>query len=144
MPKFRMGLHDGKKRFYSVFAGKIVFPKGLSSLLIATAPANISIDYTPIKYDDSFTKEEFIAFIKSLNLPFKPRDYQLKSSYDSLVRHRQINLMATNAGKSLTQYIITRFLISKGNKVVIIVPRTLLVEQMYSDFVEYGWNDIEE
>ena len=37
-------------------------------------------------------------------------------------------------------YALTRFWTAKNLKTLIVVPTTSLVEQMYQDFKEYGWN----
>ena len=36
-------------------------------------------------------------------------------------------------------YAITRFHVNVNRRVLIVVPTTSLVEQMYKDFEEYGW-----
>ena len=40
--------------------------------------------------------------------------------------------------ESLIIYFLVRFY---NVKTLILVPTTSLVEQMYSDFIDYGWND---
>ena len=49
----------------------------------------------------------------------------------------------TASGKSLIIYALIRFYhyLLKDKKILILVPTTSLVEQMYSDFIDYGWND---
>ena len=37
-------------------------------------------------------------------------------------------------------YALTRFWTLKNLKTLIVVPTTSLVEQMYKDFIDYGWN----
>lgn len=51
-------------------------------------------------------------------------------------------LICHNSGKSYIQYLIIRFLIGLRKNIVLVVPTTSLVEQMYSDFLDYGWEDI--
>jgi len=46
----------------------------------------------------------------------------------------------TGSGKSLMIYTIVRYYADKGEKVLIIVPTTSLVSQLYKDFEEYGWD----
>ena len=50
----------------------------------------------------------------------------------------------TASGKSLIIYILIRYycklLEGTGGCVLLLVPTTSLVEQMFSDFKEYGWN----
>ena len=42
----------------------------------------------------------------------------------------------TGSGKSLMIYSIVRFLFESGQKTLIVVPTTSLVEQMYKDFID--------
>jgi hypothetical protein len=51
----------------------------------------------------------------------------------------QNGLVHHNSGKSLVIYTIIRFLIATGNRIMLVVPNVSLVNQMYSDFVDYGW-----
>ena len=37
-------------------------------------------------------------------------------------------------------YSLVRYYVDKGQKILLIVPTTSLVEQMYKDFEDYGWN----
>ena len=45
----------------------------------------------------------------------------------------------TASGKSLMIYSLVRFHVNVKRQVLIVVPTTSLVEQMYKDFEEYGW-----
>jgi len=56
----------------------------------------------------------------------------------------QNNIVHHNSGKSFVLYVIIRYLLSKGLKGVLVVPTINLVEQMYSDFKEYGWKDLDK
>ena len=46
----------------------------------------------------------------------------------------------TASGKSLVIYSLVRYYHMMGLKTLILVPTTSLVEQMYSDFEDYGWS----
>ena len=37
-------------------------------------------------------------------------------------------------------YSLVRYYVDKGEKILLVVPTTSLVEQMYKDFLDYGWN----
>jgi len=37
-------------------------------------------------------------------------------------------------------YSIVRYYVEKGQNTLIVVPTTSLVEQMYKDFADYGWD----
>ena len=73
-----------------------------------------------------------------------PRDYQWVAYLYALHRKRGVVLSPTASGKSMIIYMISRWLIERGKRRgLLIVPTTSLVEQMYSDFREYGW-DVEK
>ena len=37
-------------------------------------------------------------------------------------------------------YALVRYYVAKGQKILLVVPTTSLVEQMYKDFFDYGWD----
>lgn len=48
-----------------------------------------------------------------------------------------------NSGKSLVMYCLTRFLLALDKKILLIVPNIGLTEQLFSDYIEYGWKNAE-
>ena len=85
------------------------------------------------------------SLIKKMNaweMPFEPRDYQYKAISHGIENKRCLLLSPTGSGKSFIIYNLMRFV--KENKDVdttlIIVPTTSLVEQMYKDFADYGYD----
>ncbi len=103
-------------------------------------------DYT-IEFDsdvtetENFSLIEAVDFIKTLNLPFEPRDYQLQSFVHSIRNKRILILSPTASGKSLILYLIVSWLLkSNYKKGLLVVPTTSLVEQMFSDFASYGFD----
>ncbi len=70
----------------------------------------------------------------------KPRDYQVEGVYDALRHNRKLLISPTASGKSLMIYSLVRYYIGKHQRILIIVPTTSLVEQMYKDFQDYGWD----
>ena len=110
----------------------------------------IERDYT-IEIDDdvivteNFSLIEAVDFIRTLDLPFEPRDYQIKSFVNAIRNHRLLLLSPTASGKSLILYLIIRYLQESNDKAkgLLIVPTTSLVEQMYKDFEDYGYDSEE-
>ena len=51
-----------------------------------------------------------------------------------------ILLGPTASGKSLIIYSLVRYYQMAGHRTLILVPTTSLVEQMYTDFEDYGWS----
>ena len=69
-----------------------------------------------------------------------PRKYQIEGVYDALRHNRKLLISPTASGKSLMIYSLVRYYVDKGQKILLVVPTTSLVEQMYKDFLDYGWN----
>ena len=80
---------------------------------------------------------------KSKGQKLKVRDYQTNAVFHALRKHRSLIVSPTASGKSLIIYSLVRYynLLLKDKKILILVPTTSLVEQMYSDFIDYGWKD---
>jgi superfamily II DNA or RNA helicase len=71
---------------------------------------------------------------------FENRDYQEESVRLALKYGRGVILLATSAGKSFVIYnlIINLWKYHKKGKVLLMVPNTQLVRQMYDDILDYG------
>jgi len=69
-----------------------------------------------------------------------PRSYQVDGVYDALRHNRKLLISPTASGKSLMIYSLVRYYVNKGQKILLVVPTTSLVEQMYKDFQDYGWD----
>ncbi|AIX38538.1 RNA-DNA + DNA-DNA helicase [Synechococcus phage ACG-2014d] len=136
---------DGKIRLYSPGTGEIYV--GLIDYLTDWCiDKGYSFDYEQCKFfghpkeeNELITPEGVYGFVKALNIPYKARDYQLLGIYEALRYNRRLLLSPTASGKSLMIYAITRFHVNVDRSVLIVVPTTSLVEQMYKDFEEYGW-----
>ena len=144
-PRVRAGVWDGRINFFTkIDRMTIKVPKGLKSLVLSYClKKEIDVDYEEDIYDN-ITKEDFDKFIDSLGLPFKPYDYQKKCAYDSITKGRLINVSATSSGKSLMIYLICRYMLETKRDVFIIVPNIMLVNQIYQDFVDYGFKDADK
>lgn len=79
-------------------------------------------------------------FIDILQLPFEPKDYQIKSVHAFINKQNMILVSPTASGKTLILYIIICLLIKLKlvNKILIIVPTISLVDQCYKNFLEYS------
>jgi superfamily II DNA or RNA helicase len=93
---------------------------------------------------ESFSLVEAVDFARTLSLPFEPRDYQIQSFVHAVRNKRLLLLSPTASGKSLILYLIVRWLQESDYKRgLLIVPTTSLVEQMYKDFEDYGYDSEE-
>jgi superfamily II DNA or RNA helicase len=125
---------DGKIRLFHLRTHKIY--AGLEPYVRQFAKDN--------NYSYSYTLEKGIIPELPQKPTHTPRDYQWVAYLWALNKKRGIVLSPTASGKSMIIYMISRWLIERGKKRgLLIVPTTSLVEQMYSDFREYGW-DVEK
>lgn len=85
----------------------------------------------------SIDEDSIVKFIQGLDLPFKPRGYQLEAFLHAIRTKRSLLVSPTASGKSLIIYMITKWFL-EHYKILIIVPTISLVEQMKGDFVSYG------
>ena len=138
MHSYRNKVWDGKIRLYSIATGQIYV--GLLPYIREFCKRNdiryeLGFNAKPEDIDESIIK----SFIKHLNIPYKARDYQISSILCGARKCRSLFVCPTASGKSLIIYGLTRWCHSKNLKTLILVPTTSLVEQMYSDFLDYGW-----
>jgi len=93
----------------------------------------------PFEVNDQISKEGVKDYMNSI-CKYSPRDYQVEGVYDALRHNRKLLISPTASGKSLMIYSIVRYYVEKGQNTLIVVPTTSLVEQMYKDFADYGWD----
>ena len=140
MPAYRNKVWDGKIRLFSIATGQIYL--GLLPYIREFCKRN-DIEYSlefnakPEDIDESTVK----SFIKHLKIPYKARDYQISSILFGTRKCRGLLVCPTASGKSLIIYGLTRWCHEKNLKTLILVPTTSLVEQMATDFIDYGWLD---
>jgi superfamily II DNA or RNA helicase len=145
MPQYRSKYWDGKIRLYSNHTGEIYV--GLLDKLVAWAKnCEYTVEFKDNKfYGSPFEENEMISvegvsdYMKSISR-HEPRDYQVDAVYDALRYNRKLLISPTASGKSLMIYSIVRYFVEKEHNILLIVPTTSLVEQMYKDFDDYGWN----
>ena len=90
----------------------------------------------------SFTHTVLDGFIrnikpKSNGKSIELRDYQIDAVVHAIRNNRSLLLSPTASGKSLIIYLLSRWY--ESNRILILVPTTSLVEQMYTDFLDYGY-----
>ena len=145
MPQMRNKYWDGTIRLLSVHTGEIytgLLDKVISKLKIH----NYTYEFRYNKYYGlpfEVNEEISIEGVKDyLNYICKhtPRDYQIEGVYGALRHNRKLLISPTASGKSLMIYGIVRYYVDKGQKILLVVPTTSLVEQMVGDFCDYGWD----
>ena len=146
MPAVKKRYWDGKIRLYSPGTGEIYV--GLFDYLTQFLEEH-GYDYSignseyygyPNEEEDYVTPESVATFVRSLRLPYRIRDYQLRGLYQAIKYNRKLLLSPTGSGKSLIIYTLVRWHRLKKREILIIVPTISLVSQLENDFKEYGWN----
>jgi len=148
MPQYRSKYWDGKIRLFNLQTGEIY--SGLLDKLISFCENhNYTFELLDNKYyglpgemDESISMEGVKDYMTSI-CSHSPRDYQIQGVYDALKYKRKLILSPTASGKSLMIYSVVRYFVEQNQNVLLIVPTTSLVEQMYKDFEDYGWNSEE-
>jgi superfamily II DNA or RNA helicase len=147
MPSVRNKMWDGKVRLYSPATGKIyigLFPyiKSFCEKQGYDIVLKNNKFYGPVVVDRDIEKSLITKFVKTITPKgLKVRDYQLSAISYIINNERGLILSPTGSGKSFIIYALVRYYINimEDKKVLIVVPTTGLVEQMYSDFADYGW-----
>ena len=145
MPMYRKRIWDGKIRLFSPANGEIYV--GLLDYVIKYCDDN-NVLYKleeGVRDERDVVRQVARGFIKSLKpksqgKSIKVRDYQIDAVRLAISRNRSLIVSPTASGKSLIIYALTRYYQMAGLKTLILVPTTSLVEQMYSDFEDYGWS----
>ena len=144
MPSYKRRIWDGKIRLYSVATNEVYV--GLLPYIEEFAKRNeIDIEYKEgILNERKYENNELDRFIrrvspKSKGKDLEIRDYQRNAFSYAVGNNRSLLLSPTASGKSLIIYLLSRWY--EKENVLILVPTTSLVEQMYSDFIDYGYDD---
>ena len=146
MPHYRRKLWDGKIRLFSPHNGRIYV--GLLPYIKEFCDKNEEKLYIDkgVENERNVIRESVREFAESLRpksrgKPIQFRDYQIDAIWHAIQSNRCLLLSPTASGKSLIIYTLIRYYNMMGLKTLILVPTTSLVEQMYSDFIDYGWED---
>ena len=148
-PKVKARMWDGKIRLFNIQTGQLYF--GLLPYLKEWTKKHsyqIQTDIIDAKPLTGLDIESIKEFFDSLNLYCKnvkitPRDYQIASFMECVKNDRVLLLSPTSSGKSLVIYSLIRWYqkFLDNDKMLIVVPTTNLVSQMYGDFGDYSSHD---
>ena len=145
MPQYRKRNWNGEIHLFDLRSKRIYI--GLLDRIISFCERR---DYTykfvdneyygaPFEINEGISKQGVKDYMGAI-CKHKPRDYQVEGVYDALRHNRKLLISPTASGKSLMIYSLVRYYVDKGEKILLVVPTTSLVEQMYKDFQDYGWN----
>jgi len=145
MPQYRKRNWNGEIHLFDLRSKKIYV--GLLDKIVSFCNRHgysyefVDNDYygPPFEINQSISKEGVKDYIRSIT-KIKPREYQIEGVYDCLKHNRRLLVSPTASGKSLMIYSLVRYYVHKDKKILLVVPTTSLVEQMYKDFIDYGWD----
>ena len=142
MPSYRNKYWDGKIRLFNQMNGEVYV--GLLPYIEEFAKRNeLDIEYKEGVKDEGEHRTSILGgFVrrvspKSKGKTLQIRDYQMAAFTHAVRNNRSLLLSPTASGKSLIIYLLSRWY--ESERVLILVPTTSLVEQMYSDFIDYGY-----
>ena len=150
MPAYKNRMWDGKIRLYDLRTKQLY--TGLFKYLCEFASAR---DYEILvesnrEYGrpDITENIDIPALLNELHLSvngdkIEAREYQKEALHHALSNQQSLLLSPTASGKSLIIYMAIRHYLSTYNEgnILLVVPTTSLVEQMYSDFADYSQYD---
>ena len=145
MPQYRSKYWDGKIRLFNTGSGEIYV--GLLDKVIRFCKER-GYEYSfennkyyglPFENNEMISPEGVKDYMKSISR-HSPRPYQIEGVYDALKHNRRLLISPTASGKSLMIYSIVRYHTDYNRNILLVVPTTSLVEQMYKDFQDYGWD----
>ena len=139
-PAYKSRIWDGKIRLadlrsFTIYHGLVPYIE----VFCKEREYTLEID-SDVSVTQNFSLIEAKEFVDTLKMPHEIRDYQLKSFVQAIRNKRMLLLSPTASGKSLILYCIIRYLQLENKRGLLIVPTTSLVEQMYKDFEDYGYD----
>jgi len=150
MPAYRSKVWDGTIKLYNMFSQEIY--TGLLDYVVSFAKERnysyeLTLDVPNNKVDETLVRRyiENDLQVSVKDKAIKPHDHQVNAIAHAIRKDRCLLLSPTGSGKSLIIYTLMRHYLKKTNKkILIIVPTTGLVTQMFSDFADYSginqWN----
>lgn len=150
--RVKKGYWDGNIRLYDS-KKQTLYTGLLQELVLFLSERDISFNISDDLFppDDTLDRNDLLALIEELfpltagGNAITPHDYQLDSVAHMLSTGRSTILAATSAGKSLILYLACRMYSLMddldGKSIMICVPSSSLVEQLYSDFEDYSQTD---
>lgn len=147
MPSYRNKMWDGKIRIYDARSQTLPYGLLLDAVkFLKKAGYEVEFD-SNIKSRDIPNANDLKTCALSRDIRFRgerisPYDYQISAYQHALTEGRSLVISPTGSGKSLIIYLMIRwYLETYEDRILIIVPTTSLVEQMYKDFGEYSSHD---
>lgn len=150
MPKVRNKLWDGRIRLFDTRT-HLIYAGLIGNIQKFAKDREYTIDYDDYVKEmfsiDTIDIEKFITeeniVLTAHNNKINIRDYQINGINHALNYKRAVIQSSTGSGKSLMIYLMIRYFLHTfpEQKVLLVVPTTQLVSQMYTDFNDYSSQD---
>ena len=150
MPAYKNRMWDGKIRLYDLrtkqlYTGLFKYLKEFASARDYEVLVESNREYGRPDITENI---DIPALLNELHLSVngdkvEAREYQKEALHHALSNQQSLLLSPTASGKSLIIYMAIRHYLSTYNEgnILLVVPTTSLVEQMYSDFADYSQYD---
>lgn len=139
MPAFKNKMWDGKIRLFNAYTC-ILYVGLLARLAKFCKDREYNLVVPKNFHPGDVDIEQVMEWIQKLNPAFPPYDYQVDAVVHAIKHKRALLLSPTASGKSFIIYMISRWF---DVDTLIIVPTTSLVNQMFGDFEDYGFDSVE-
>lgn len=142
MPMYKAKIWDGKARLYNIH--RKTLPFGLYEYVLKFAKdRGYKIETTVEFPGEQISREQIKIFCESLNIhsrgeKIELRDYQVEAVYQAITKGRLLALSPTSSGKSVIIYCYVRWHLMHNRRIILMVPTTSLVTQMFNDFIDYS------
>ena len=146
MPAFKKRVWDGKIRLFNAVTrelnvGLYTHLKKFCADRMYPLQLEDNEEYGHPEKKNKVSHPNLVKFLKDVESPFDVRDYQYDAIAHGIENKRAILLSPTGSGKSFIIYNLMRWYMDNfDDNVLILVPTTSLVEQLYKDFYEYGFD----
>lgn len=147
-PAYRNKVWDGKIRLFNT-ATHTLYAGLLEYVFKFSQERGYKVEYSPLSSFLDIEHNDVSNFLQTFKVysggkEIKPHEHQLDAIKHALTHKRSLLISPTGSGKSLIIYMMVRFLlenIPNDKKILIVVPTTGLVSQMFNDFKDYSNKD---
>lgn len=152
MPQYQNKTWDGTIKLYNLYS-QTLYAGLLNYVLKFADDRGYPVKFqnpNDFKHHNSVDKESVRSYVQNGLQPIaagsliEPHEHQVDAITHAINNDRCLLLSPTASGKSLIIYSLIRYYMDnlpKDKKILVVVPTTSLVSQMYSDFMEYSQID---
>lgn len=144
-PKFKSGFWDG---YISLFdkSRKTLYTGLFNPLKEFSDLRGYDLIYDQEEFGHEYSKDYITEWLDKQVITdgeddITIRDYQFNAVLESIYNKRQLIQSPTSSGKSLILYLFTKFFIEHGKNILVMTDSTNLVDQLYTDWINYSFKN---